>query len=91
MLSKPEFRAEAWLIKQANCNKADRLDLKESLGTKVGLVFIKVLFALDELRIEDTKERRVRKTDILGVGIYDNEAYPLLIELKYKKMLHGRC
>ena len=76
----PERHAQCWLIKQAMKNSQD---MKQVLlpGNNS---YERLLFGLDEVSLlnESNGKERVR-CDILAVGIRNEEAFPVLIELKW--------
>jgi len=78
--SETEFRAQAWLIKQA---KNQKMSLRAGLGLQENPYYDEILFALDEVRISG--EDSIKRPDILAVGVHGDKAFPVFIELKCKR------
>lgn len=74
----PERKIQNWLIKQSFHNN---LDLKSPLGLD-DEKYDELLFALDEISLEDHDNGNKIRCDILAVGVKNGNAFPVLIELK---------
>lgn len=87
---KPERKIQSWLIKMALKNEKQKFDLLEPLGLADNGVYEKLFFAFDEVSIGDNNhDGKINRTDIMAVGVHEGVAYPVLIELKFGRMLTG--
>lgn len=80
-MDKPERRLQAYIIREA---LSSGCDLVPVLGR--GLPFEKLLFALDEVRL-DSPDGDVIRCDLLAVGMTDDRCEPVVIELKWGRQL----
>ena len=83
LIKKEERRVQAWIIKQALIHNRDLLSVIKFEHCQ----YDKLLFALDEISIGDRKFPPTIRCDILAIGMKDGIYFPVLIELKYGRVL----
>lgn len=77
-----ERRLQSYLIKEALLNERSLIVAFDINKNKLREEFTELLFAFDEVSLGDTDHEPIIRCDLLCVGVKEDKAFPVVLELK---------